>query len=75
MQLPGDRIVAPKDLMIQEITLNDSCTVITLDRTLFLRKGETLWLDGIQPVIERLDGTTLRPTHTTATVNRTYKLL
>jgi hypothetical protein len=75
MQLLGDRIVAPKALMIREIVVNDSCVLITLDRALFLRAGETLRLDGTQPVVERLDGTTVRPASTSCTVRWTYRLL
>ncbi|MBV1856611.1 hypothetical protein [Catellatospora tritici] len=81
MQLLGDRIVAPKALMISEIMVNGSCWFITLERALFLRKGETLWLDDVnprglpQPVVERLDGTTVRPKSAFATVKWAYKLL
>lgn len=83
MQLFGDRITAPKTLMISEIMVNGSCWFITLERALFLRKGETLWLDDAQafgvpvpqPVVERLDGTTVRPKSTWATVKWAYKLL
>jgi hypothetical protein len=75
MQLFGDRIVAPKALMIREIMVHGSCNLITVDRALFLRRGDTLWLDGTQPVVERLDGTTMRPPRTWCTVKWAHKLL
>ncbi|GAA1807393.1 hypothetical protein GCM10009682_31560 [Luedemannella flava] len=75
MQLLGDRIVAPKMLMIREIMVNNSCHFITLDQALFVRKGETLRLDGLQPVVERLDGTVARPGASYCTVKWAFKLL
>ncbi|WP_018350267.1 hypothetical protein [Longispora albida] len=75
MQLHGDRITAPKNLMIRDIMVNNSCLLITLDRALFLREGETIQLEDHQPVVERHDGTTLRPSCTSAAVRWSYKLL
>ncbi|MEU8004484.1 hypothetical protein AB0B66_25280 [Catellatospora sp. NPDC049111] len=75
MQLSGDRIVAPRNLMIREIMVTRSCLTITLEEALFLRQGETLWLDGSEPVVERLDGTTVRPRSGSAAVNRSFRLL
>lgn len=75
MQLFGDRIVASRSLMISEIMVNNSCYFIELDHTLFVRKGETLWLDDLQPVVERLDGTVVRPSSQLSTVFWAYKLL
>ncbi|GAA3247759.1 hypothetical protein ACFO1B_38895 [Dactylosporangium siamense] len=75
MQLFGNRITAPKALMIREIMVNDSCVVVTLDRALFLRAGEQLWFEGTQPVVERLDGSRVRPPRTWCTVTWAYKLL
>lgn len=75
MRLFGDRVVAPKLLMIREITVHGTCYLITLHQALFLRKGETIWLEGTQPVVERLDGTRVRPGRSWSTVRWAYKLL
>ncbi|GAA1633464.1 hypothetical protein ACFQY4_16955 [Catellatospora bangladeshensis] len=75
MQLFDERIVAPRDLMISEIMVNNSCYFIELEQALFVRKGETLWLDHLQPVVERRDGTVARPRSTWSTVKWAYKLL
>ncbi len=61
--------------MIREFMVNDSCFLITFDRALFLREGDVLRLEGTRPVIERLDGRTVRPSHKVCTVRWAYKLL
>ncbi|GHJ50639.1 hypothetical protein Cs7R123_79810 [Catellatospora sp. TT07R-123] len=75
MQLFGDRIVAPRELMIREIIANEGCLTVTLDQALFVRQGETLWLDKSELVVERLDGTTVRPGSASAMVRRSFRLL
>ena len=75
MQLSGERIVAPKNLMVRDIMVDGTCHLITLDRALFLRAGDTLWLEGTTPVVQRRDGAAVRPGHSWCTVHWAYRLL
>ncbi len=58
----GERIVAPRNLMVSEFAFEEnSCCPWTLEQPLFLWRGEALWIDQGDLVVERLDGTVVRP--------------
>ncbi|MDG6108009.1 hypothetical protein Daura_25655 [Dactylosporangium aurantiacum] len=74
MQLAGDRIVAPRHLLVRDILVDETCYLITLDRALFLWAGDTLRLERTTPVVERRDGTIVRPGYSWCTAKWAYTL-
>ncbi|GIF91576.1 hypothetical protein Cch02nite_50200 [Catellatospora chokoriensis] len=78
MRLFGDRVTMSRAMLVDDVMIDDEIRgswFVTFERAVLIRAGETLWFDGDEPAIDRLDGTTFRPASTSGPYCWRWRLL
>ncbi|WP_406292188.1 hypothetical protein [Embleya sp. NBC_00896] len=71
----GERVKAPRMLLLNEVDFEPGCSVFELERPLFLRAGDRLWAEDDTIVVERASGDRERAAGGMACVCRRWRLL
>ncbi len=73
--LTGERVTAPRMLLLNGVDFEPGCSVFELEQPLFLRTGDRLWAEDGGVVVERASGDRERPAGGMACVCRRWRLL
>lgn len=73
--LTGERVSAPRMLLLNRVDFEPGCSVFELEQPLFLRAGDQLWAEDDRVVVERTSGDRERPAGGMASVYRRWRLL
>lgn len=61
MILSGERVTAPRMLLLNQVDVVRSCAVFALEQPLFLNAGDELWFEDGEVVVQRVSGRLERP--------------
>ena len=71
----GERVTAPRMLLLNEVDFVPGCLVFELEHPLFLDTGDRLWAEDGGVVVERVSGRLEHPCGGMAAVRRSWQLL
>ncbi|MGX9885427.1 hypothetical protein [Streptomyces sp. NPDC002276] len=75
MRLYGERVTAPRMLLLDHIAFDPGCHVFELAEPLFLDQGDQVWRESDSVVVARVGGTVERPAGGLVTWNRRWRLV
>lgn len=75
MLVGGERVTAPRMLLLNEVNCVPGCLQFRLEQPLFLDAGDQLWADDGAVVVERISGRRERLVGDVAVVRRDWQLL
>jgi hypothetical protein len=73
MLVGGERVIAPRMLLLNEINFGPGRLVFALEQPLFLDTGDQLWAEDDAIVVERVSGRRERPIGDMTTARRCWQ--